>query len=292
MSKGKVSHCGDCNKDVVKDDKALQCSICDNWYHVKCQRVCLADYDLLQKTDDSVQWYCKCCKVSSQKIYKMVTLMHKRQDQLEEELKILSSNVSKCNEKMDNQGSVVTSIQKEVEEMREQMPDLICKTVSSIIDDKSEEEKRECNLILFNVPEHDSEVNASEKDLAFVHEVLNESLGLSETPVTIQDMQRLGAKPKRGATNSRLLRLTIKDRNMRGSVLRNAYKLKSAKVESHKRLGIGRDMTKKQRDLNRVLRQELDKKRNDFPDKRWVIRREKVIELPSGGILPPGASGH
>ncbi|MES9906445.1 MAG: hypothetical protein ABW168_27655, partial [Sedimenticola sp.] len=104
--------------------------------------------------------------------------------------------------------------------------------------------------------------------------------------------QRLGAKPKRGTNNSRLLRLTIKDRNTRGSILKNAHRLKNASVETHKRLGIGRDMTKNQREQNRALRNDLEKRRIEFPEKRWVIRREKVIELPSerGGIPPPGAS--
>lgn len=290
MVKGKNNHCEDCSKDVVRDDKALSCSICDKWYHIKCQRVCISDYELLQKTDDSVQWYCKSCKGSSQKLFKMVTLMHKRQDQIEGELKSLSSNVAKCNEKMDTQGTVVVSIQKDVEDIRDNMPELITQTVSSIIEDKAEEERRECNLIIFNAPEHISEIQAAEKDLSFVREVFNDSLDLADSMIYIQEAQRLGAKPKNGATNSRLLRLTIKDRNTRGLILRNAYKLKSAKVESHKRIGIGRDLTKKQREQNRALRRELERQRSDFPDKRWVIRREKVIELPSGGIPPPGAT--
>jgi len=45
-----------------------------------------------------------------------------------------------------------------------------------------------------------------------------------------------------------------------------------------------------QREHNKALRQKLNKMIKDFPNKKWAIRRDKVIELP-GAPLKGGTAG-
>ena len=52
----KNDKCHDCGKGVITNEKALSCSICENWYHIKGQKVPILDYDFLFKSDDSIQW--------------------------------------------------------------------------------------------------------------------------------------------------------------------------------------------------------------------------------------------
>ena len=59
-----------------------------------------------------------------------------------------------------------------------------------MFEDKVDEEKREANLILFNVPEADR--ISTEEDEKFVRQLGTESLGLDE--IEIDNLQRLGAK--------------------------------------------------------------------------------------------------
>jgi hypothetical protein len=62
--------CHDCGKDVITNEKALSCSICENWYHIKCQKVPILDYDFLLKSDDNIQWICKVVKGHPEKFAK------------------------------------------------------------------------------------------------------------------------------------------------------------------------------------------------------------------------------
>ncbi|KAH3781543.1 hypothetical protein DPMN_159374 [Dreissena polymorpha] len=74
---------------------------------------------------------------------------------------------------------------------------------------------------------------------------------------------------------------------MRGKILKNAFHLKN-NLEFSK-VGIGKDLTIKQREVNRGLRKELSNKRNYDPSKNWGIRREKIVELPI--VTHPVAAG-
>ena len=152
--------CNNCNKDVVSNDRALSCSICDKWFHIKCERVPVADYDFLQKSDDSIQWVCKGCKGASQKICKMLTLMHTRQDKIETEVVGLANSLKNCNER-------INSVDKNLSQLNENLPKMVSQQISQIIDDKSEEEKREANVIIFGIPETE-EGDSKMKDTEFI----------------------------------------------------------------------------------------------------------------------------
>ena len=40
--------CNECEKDVFNGDKALISTICEKWYHTKCQKVQNGDYEFLK----------------------------------------------------------------------------------------------------------------------------------------------------------------------------------------------------------------------------------------------------
>ena len=68
--------------------------------------------------------------------------------------------------------------------------------------------------------------------------------------------------------------------------MRSASKLKNTKIQAHKKIGIGRDLTNKQRERNDELRSLLAKIKKDFPNRNWTICREKVVEVIGKGIHP------
>ena len=51
--------CGICLKSVRKNHKALQCDSCNNWIHIKCNRISKNDYKILET--DETSWYCLKC---------------------------------------------------------------------------------------------------------------------------------------------------------------------------------------------------------------------------------------
>ena len=125
-------------------------------------------------------------------------------------------------------------------------------------------------------------------DTDIVKDVVEEALKIEN--VEIKEVQRLG-KYVTGSEKERPLKVTIEKRETRGNILKNSYKLKSS--SKFKNVGIGRDLTKKQREANKILRKDLVKARADQPEKNWVIRRDKIIEIPASTHMsgPPIRSG-
>ena len=41
-------------------DKVIQCEVCAQWFHTKCEEVPDESYKVLVK-DDGVNWYCRGC---------------------------------------------------------------------------------------------------------------------------------------------------------------------------------------------------------------------------------------
>lgn len=275
--KGRIDkiECDDCNIEVGTEDKALICAVCDKWYHIKCQRVSVSDYNFLQKTDESIQWFCKGCKGASQKLYKMLSLVHKRQDHIEKQ-------VEECKQSLDTQSKSMEKVCSDVSSLRNSLPIII----NDIYLDKQEQESRESNLIFFNIKEN-TNGNDKMEDTVIVRAVCEEALNIN---VDIKELQRLG-KFVAGSEKDRPLKVTIEKRETRGGILRNSYKLRNN--SKFKKVGIGRDLTKKQRETNMVMRKDLLKMRVDQPEKTWGIRRDKIVELPGYAHMPglPMGSG-
>ena len=57
------SPCSICNKNVLKNQKAVQCDTCNKWCHIKCDGTSIEMYNYLIITDDTVLWHCLYCTV-------------------------------------------------------------------------------------------------------------------------------------------------------------------------------------------------------------------------------------
>ena len=93
----------------------------------------------------------------------------------------------------------------------------------------------------------------------------SQSLGVHD--IVFEELTRLGAKSKRGPGKHPLLRFKDTDEVKRNNILRSAFMLKNTKIQAHKKKGIGRDLTKKQRERNDELRSQLAKIKKDFPNR-------------------------
>ena len=51
--------CGICKNEVKRHDKAVQCDLCNKWYHIGCVGTSSAYYEKLE--NDTKQWYCPNC---------------------------------------------------------------------------------------------------------------------------------------------------------------------------------------------------------------------------------------
>ena len=58
--------CGTCGRNISQRFKAIQCDICNNWNHIKCDGITLYDYkkmvELPQSEREKMVHFCKICK--------------------------------------------------------------------------------------------------------------------------------------------------------------------------------------------------------------------------------------
>ena len=56
--------CGICHKNISANSKAILCSNCNLWIHIKCNDISNSEYKILQNEPDDVPWFClKCTKI-------------------------------------------------------------------------------------------------------------------------------------------------------------------------------------------------------------------------------------
>ena len=152
---------------------------------------------------------------------------------------------------------------------------LVERKVSQYMEEKVEKEKRECNVVFHNIPESLSEDTEERKkfDEERVNEVV-EYLDIDEKQEKLKPV-RLGKKTGVPEERPRLMKVTLNNTRTRMRVLSNAKKLCSTKEKVLSVIYITPDMTPKEREASKKLREELKKRRLEGED--VIIRGGKIV---------------
>ena len=128
------------------------------------------------------------------------------------------------------------------------------------------EEDRSCNLMIYGLEEATDE-NTESAALSVIQHT-------DEKPKLVS-CRRLGDKN----AERRPIKVTFQSREMARSVLTKSTKLRQ--VEGYSRVYLGPDRTLEQRRERKKLLGVLNEKRDNFPEKKFIIRRGVVTELDS-----------
>ena len=229
---GKNNKCNSCKKNVTKDDKGVACEYCNQWYHSRCAEVSDALYELMSAQGEQIHWFCNACNGKAVDVIKLVQGMKERQDQIEERLDTLD-------EKVDT-----------VLEIKEPYD----KKLRSIIREEFHEEKdkiaRKPFLVIKGLQEAENEEGSQEVDKQKVEEMMGKIL--EEEEEQIAKVDRMG---KRQNGRNRPLRVQLKDPGKRGKILSATKKLRES--EKWKEVFISPDLTRKEREQGKLLRDKL-----------------------------------
>lgn len=153
----------------------------------------------------------------------------------------------------------ICDLRKEIAEMRSNATRGL--NLDMVIDELNERKRRSSNILMFGVPESDSDnVDQRKKhDTSEVEKALA-ALPQAERPLTVI---RLG-KPQPGATTARPLKLVMAGKPKAINILKN-----KSKLPSH--IKVKCDQTPYQRDQLKKLREELSV-RNDNGEKDFTIK--------------------
>ena len=59
------SHARYAKKIAIKINNPVQCSICKNWAHRKCNGITKAEFDILVEEDDDIPFHCILCNIKN-----------------------------------------------------------------------------------------------------------------------------------------------------------------------------------------------------------------------------------
>ena len=63
-NQGQEHLCGKCERQVADDHEAVQCEVCELWFHIVCEKIPYQVYAYMQDEDTGAQvsWFCIYCK--------------------------------------------------------------------------------------------------------------------------------------------------------------------------------------------------------------------------------------
>ena len=263
--------CAVCNDAVNEGEHAIECHRCKHWSHKQCTDLNEAEFRVLQRGCENLLWHCNQCvkegastntratstDVKLDMIVKMFEEMVKRLERLE---------IAHTGKSLDDK--INEAVRKEVKE---------------IMEENDEQERRKPFLIIANIPESNRRVEDDRKaeDRDRVREVLRRTeLDDGElNEITIE--ARLGKEAREG--RMRMIKIKINNPQTKAKILRNGRNVNHKDCPVANRIYINKDLTQKQRQQGKILRDELREKRETCRDKRWGIRNEKVVELATDG---------
>ena len=85
--------CGkkNCNKKIANEG-AIQCEICETWWHKECENIPDAQFDLLNESPQ-LHWFCWLCQHGCEKLLSVVGKLQARVMEVQRELIDTKSNL-------------------------------------------------------------------------------------------------------------------------------------------------------------------------------------------------------
>ena len=290
--------CRICDRNVGRGE-SLQCDRCMSWVHMKkCSKLTQEEFDFLTDHPDcSVQWYCNTCKTEivsgPDGQDDTVARQGAKIDTLIEVVRTMQTQMSV----MQNQMTVLVELVKERESKR--APDLNTDTqiqthVSEMLEDQREKEEKKNNIILFNVPEVETNEELTDReemevDVENIKDVLSvvypnvDALGLS---VSQENVIRLGRTKKDNI--NRPVKVMLKDNSSKGKIFVNSWKLRDH--DTFNRVGISSDKTKKEMEKYKELKFQLQKKKEETGED-WMIYKDTIIKRADKPARTAAAGG-
>ena len=270
---GSTSKCHICEVPTNVFDKGMSCDACQKWECITCSQVPETVYDAMQGQDvTKLKFKCEdCTKKAPQdnaildKLDQVIQFQAQQFSTLDTKVTNMESNMdikftnleevmeekidSKINEKMEQlfEEKVQNTMRKE-----------IVNEVKEILKEQKDRERKECNVVFFNIAEPTATIQAELKtaDMSFIVGICEE-MGVGD--ITIQKMFRLGKKNEDSA-KPRPIKVCLTTQQERKAVLTGARNLKDTKNEEYKKVGIAPDQTLAQREMRKATRKDTRNK--------------------------------
>lgn len=263
------TYCTICQDIILEGEEGQDAVFCEgqcqSWIHRKCSGLTSQIFEKICESDD--KYMCPYCVLSIQNC----------------ELKELRNIVKSLSEKLDkltgnpppaNASNTVqppSILESNTDIVMNDTPNEITATVTSLINEEREKEKRKLNVIVHNLPECDDSDPSNRKshDISKTSSIVDKYLSVS---TTITQAIRIGKKREK----ARLLKITFSSVQEKAAVLRSCTKLRKSNVpEDIRKIYITPDLTPKEQELNKSLRNQLTEKNKN--GNHYQIKNGKIV---------------
>ena len=270
-----------CGKVINKGQGAIECDICETWYHGKCQGVSEEALDAI--TEHKLFWPCETCQkeILERKVEeRLATKMEEGLNQIKVTLdEKLTEQKRAVETSLKVQEEVIENSVKAQAEEKQTYADIVAKTVNEIpkfteeiknsavnlarmVESKKEKEERQNNIILHNIEEsRDGDpMRRKAHDTSMFGEVISAVLGDLDRPcLEIEKVYRLGKKREDESAKPRLLLVRLKNKEHVDLMIKNRWLVRQ-NAPSLGPVFISRDLTKEEREKEGQLRRELEER--------------------------------
>ena len=113
-----ANECKLCSKKIAKKDDALQCELCDKWFHIKCEDISEEEYTFLGK-HKSLNWHCSDCHKCCKRMIKLVGELEEKVNKIEERCVDLTAKINSLDEAKTETKSEIETMKKEIKAMKD-----------------------------------------------------------------------------------------------------------------------------------------------------------------------------
>ena len=186
-----------------------------------------------------------------------------------------SAILSEVVTKLDQVAATMKKMAEAFEKRESSLDQLVESKVNQYMEEQSEKEKRERNIVFHNILESDSEEPEKRKqyDSMEVKAVL-EYLDIEDTQEALKPI-RLGKKLEH-SEKPRLLKVTVDSVETKRKILFKAKSLRNSKSDKLSNIYVTPDLTSKEREAGKKLRDELRARRSEGEE--VMIRGGKIVE--------------
>ena len=176
--------------------------------------------------------------------------------------------------KLDHVADTMNKMAEQMAKRDSNLENVIEVKVNQYMEERDEKDKRECNIILHNIPESVSEEIEDRKryDASSVEDVLD----YLDVICPQEDMKPVRLGKKLDSEKPRLLKVTLDSIETKRQVLAKAKTLRNSSRSDLKKVYVSPDLTPKERDANKKLRDELRSRREKGEE--VVIRNGKIVD--------------
>lgn len=304
--------CGDCEEDVIDGQDGVSCDLCKVWFHIVCVRITKQEYRFMQNSQ-RFKWFCRACDGKfgnlaevNRELNDRINNMEGNQDNMSDRLNIFQKEMEQMREAISKLGNKVEETSKANTDwprlgpgQREGRPNgrggdagsqidigLGVEMIREEVSENQEREKKKKNMIIFNVPESEAQESERRKseDKEWCRKIFTgeDGLGLNIDEEKIIEVIRLGRKVETGEVGEnerkpRPILVKMDEVGIKWGIIKKAKKLKESREETISKVIIVPDMTIKQREKEKELRNELEQKRR-AGELDWYIKKGELVK--------------